>query len=154
MNTTTEFCIFELLAYVSNFIMNKKFWISWPNFFKEVISCQKQEKWTSSLNWQYWFFGPNFCKKSIFSLAKIKWTTPLESAYNSIQDTISVTFPREDKIYFSVTKYIWHLKLWQYYTWQISLPKSYRFSSHWSCVVWDNDHYRPKKLKNRHFWVT
>ena len=73
---------------------------------------------------------------------------------DSIQDTISVTFPHEDKIHFSITKYIWHLKLWQHYVWQTYLPKSYRFFYHWSCIFWDIGHYRPKKLKNRHFWVT
>ena len=31
----------------------------------------------------------------------------------AIQDTISVIFPREDKINFSITRYIWHLKLRQ-----------------------------------------
>ena len=31
--------------------------------------------------------------------------------FDSIQDTMSVVFPREDQIRFSITKYIQHLKL-------------------------------------------
>ena len=67
------------------------------------------------------------------------------SKYDSIQYTISIIFPRVDKIYFSVTKYIWHLKLWQHYAWQISLPKSYKFSYHWSCILSDAGHFMAKK---------
>ena len=75
--------------------------------------------------------------------------------YDSIEDTTSVIFLRDDKIHFSITKYIWHLKLWQHYAWQVSLLKSYRFSYPWSCIFWEiMVIIDPKNLRNRHFWVT
>ena len=61
VNTTIEFCIFELVLL--------------PNF---------------SLNWQVWFFGPNLPKKGVFSLKQKKLTVPLNSAYlNKCRSQIS-----------------------------------------------------------------
>ena len=75
--------------------------------------------------------------------------------YDSIQGTISVIFPSEDKINFSVTKYIWHLKLWQHSAWQISLPKNHEGFPIIGTVFFEIlVILGPKKLKNRHFWVT
>ena len=52
IDTTIEFCIFELV-FVSNFTLNKQFWIFGPNLPKKDIYGQKQKKWTSSLNSTY-----------------------------------------------------------------------------------------------------
>ena len=52
IDTTIEFCIFELV-FVSNFTLNKQFWIFGPNLPKKDIYVQKQKKWTSSLNSAY-----------------------------------------------------------------------------------------------------
>ena len=52
IDTTIEFCIFELV-FVSNFTLNKQFWIFGPNLPKKDIYGQKQKKWTSSLNSAY-----------------------------------------------------------------------------------------------------
>ena len=49
IDTTIEFCIFKLV-FVSNFTLNKQFWIFGPNLPKKDIYGQKQKKWTSSLN--------------------------------------------------------------------------------------------------------
>ena len=67
--------------------------------------------------------------------------------YDSTEDTTSAIFPCDNKIHFSITKYIWHLTLWQHYAWQISLAKSYRFSYYWSCILWDIGYYRPQKAE-------
>ena len=52
IDTTIEFCIFELV-FVSNFTLNKQFWIFKPNLPNKDIYDQKQKKWTSSLNSVY-----------------------------------------------------------------------------------------------------
>ena len=51
-DSTIEFCIFKLV-FVSNFTLNKQFWIFGPNLPKKDIYGQKQKKWTSSLNSAY-----------------------------------------------------------------------------------------------------
>ena len=48
-DTTIELCIFELV-FVSNFTLNKQFWIVRPNLLKKDIFGQEQKRWTSSLN--------------------------------------------------------------------------------------------------------
>ena len=52
IDTTIEFCIFELV-FVSNFTLNKQFWIFGPNLPKKDIYVQNQKNWTSSLNSTY-----------------------------------------------------------------------------------------------------
>ena len=52
IDTTIEFCIFEL-GFISNFTLNKQFWIFGPNLSNKDIYGQKQKKWTSSLNSTY-----------------------------------------------------------------------------------------------------
>ena len=49
IDITIEFCIFELV-FVSNFTLNKQFWIFGKTLPKRDIYVQKQKKWTSSLN--------------------------------------------------------------------------------------------------------
>ena len=43
-------------------------------------------------------------------------------------------FPMWRQNSFSITNYIWYLKLWQHYACQMYLPNSYRFSYHWSSI--------------------
>ena len=52
IDTTIEFCIFELV-FVSNFTLNKQFWIFGPNLPKKDIYGQKQKMSTSLLNFAY-----------------------------------------------------------------------------------------------------
>ena len=97
------------------------------------------------------------CSYSYFRCCGYLWVpwVSFVSTDDSIQDFISVIFPCEDKIHFSMTKYIWHLKLWQHYAWQVSLLKSYRFSYPWSCIFLEiSAIIDPKNLRNRRFWVT
>ena len=87
IDTTIEFCIFELVCIKSHF---KQFWIFGSNLFKKDIYGQKQKKWTSSLNspllklvlilnfclnWQFWFFLTRLAQKGLF-WSKTKKVTP------------------------------------------------------------------------------
>ena len=83
---TIEFCIFKLV-FVSNFTLNKQFWIFGPNLPKNDIYGQKQKfniiephlfklvlVPNFSLNWQFWFFWPDLPKKGFSGLKQKKWT--------------------------------------------------------------------------------
>ena len=50
IDTTIEFCIFKL-AFVSNFTLNKQFWIFGPNLPKKDIYCQKQKQKSEHHHW-------------------------------------------------------------------------------------------------------
>ena len=63
IDTTIECCIFELV-FVSNFTLNKQFWIFEPNLPNKDISGQKQKKWTYLANLFKWVLVPNFSLKA------------------------------------------------------------------------------------------
>ena len=62
MNNTTEYCMFELV-FVSNFTLNKQFWIFGQNLPKKDIYAQKQKKWRSWLKSAYFSLGTKFLLK-------------------------------------------------------------------------------------------
>ena len=84
MNTTTEFCIFELI-YVPNFSLNWQVWFFGPYLPKKSVSGLKQNSATEfclfelvyvpnfSLNWQFWFFGQSLPKRGNSSQKWKKW---------------------------------------------------------------------------------
>ena len=80
MNTTIEFCIFDLIL-VANFSLNWQSLLFGPNFFKKGISGLKQEHYHSimhirislatkfQLKLTIWFFGPKLLQ-SVFMIKK------------------------------------------------------------------------------------
>ena len=52
VDTTTEFCMSEIVVSVPNFSFNWQFWVFGANFPEKGISSHKQKKWPSfNLNW-------------------------------------------------------------------------------------------------------
>ena len=95
MNTTIEFCTFELV-FESNFNLNnleflnqncpkRIFMVKTENvniviefYIFEIVSVPN-----FSLNWKLWFFGANLLKKHISGLKQKKWISPLNPAYSN-----------------------------------------------------------------------
>ena len=88
---TIEFCIFKLV-FVSNFTLNKQFWIFGPKFAQDRYLWSKIEKVNIiiieflifklvlvpnfSLNWEFWFwfFLTSFAQKGFSGVKQKKWT--------------------------------------------------------------------------------